>query len=254
MSLTLFERVRKGYERYYLWEVSWRLNKTATYWPPNSSGYSSISFSFSWAAQPGAWGEGSVCWVMVHIPASSLQLIWTSCHRGYIIIWHPPTSCERHNSHSIQPFDSQGCPLISSTGCTCYLHTSAWLGSICNTSSCGYFLLFKIKTWCLGNIRELWRTCNLINVSRRFQALFPVKGKKIHQSVASKENHFVIKHIKQSVSDHSWMISNSMYWQRQKLSEFWHKCWLFDCVIHLILLCCSFLFYSRLQKVLSWSV
>ena len=46
----------------------------------------------------------------------------SNCCRGYIIIWHPPTSCERHNSHSIQPFDSQGCPLISSTGCTCYLH------------------------------------------------------------------------------------------------------------------------------------
>ena len=58
----------------------------------------------------------------VLIPAFSLQLIWTSCRRGYIIIWRPPTSCERHNSHSIQPFDSQGCPLISSTGCTCYLH------------------------------------------------------------------------------------------------------------------------------------
>ena len=60
---------------------------------------------------------------MVLIPASSLQLIWTSCHRGYIIIWHPPTSCERHNSHSIQPpVDSQGYPPISSTGCICYLH------------------------------------------------------------------------------------------------------------------------------------
>ena len=34
IPLTLFERVRKGYERYYLWEVSWRVNRTATYWPP----------------------------------------------------------------------------------------------------------------------------------------------------------------------------------------------------------------------------
>ena len=47
---------------------------------------------------------------MVLIPASSLQLIWTSCRRGYIIIWRPPTSCERHNSHSVQPLDSQGRP------------------------------------------------------------------------------------------------------------------------------------------------
>ena len=89
--------------------------------PPSSSDYSSISFLFSWAAQPGASGP-SLCWDMVLIPAPSLQLIWTSCRRGYIIIWHPPTSCERHNSHSIQPFDSQGYPPISSTGCTCYLH------------------------------------------------------------------------------------------------------------------------------------
>ena len=59
---------------------------------------------------------------MVLIPASSPQLIWTFCRRSYIIIWCPPTSCERHNSHSIQPFDSQGCPLISLTRCTCYLH------------------------------------------------------------------------------------------------------------------------------------
>ena len=107
--------------------------------PPNSSGYHSLSFPFSWAAQPRAWGP-SLCWDMVLIPVSSLQLIWTSCRRGYIIIWHPPTSCERHDSHSIQPVHSQGHPLISSTGCTCYLHRcishlTARPGrrSICNT-------------------------------------------------------------------------------------------------------------------------
>ena len=104
-----------------VWEGVGDRTKTATYWPPNSSSYHSLSFPFSWAAQPGAWGP-SLYWDMVLIPASSLQLIWTSCYRGYIIIWRPPTSCERHNSHSVQPLDSQSCPLISSTGCTCYLH------------------------------------------------------------------------------------------------------------------------------------
>ena len=73
--------IRKGYKRYYLWEVSWRLNRIVTYWPPNSSGYNSISFQFSWAAQPGAWEPG-LCWDMVLMPASSLQLIWTSCCTG----------------------------------------------------------------------------------------------------------------------------------------------------------------------------
>ena len=79
------ERVTKGI---IVWEVSWRLNRTTTYWPlPNSSGYSSVSFPFSWAAQPGAWGP-SLSWNMVLIPTSSLQLIWTS--------WRPLTSCECH--------------------------------------------------------------------------------------------------------------------------------------------------------------
>ena len=92
------------------WEVSWRPNKDCNILtPPHSSGYHSLSFPFSWAAQLGAWGP-SLCRDMVLIPASSLQLIWTSYHRGYIRIWHPPTSCERHNSHSIQPLDSQGRP------------------------------------------------------------------------------------------------------------------------------------------------
>ena len=59
---------------------------------------------------------------MVLIPSSSLQLTWTFCRRGYIIIWHPPTSCKCHNLHSIQPLDSQGSPLLFSTGCTCFLH------------------------------------------------------------------------------------------------------------------------------------
>ena len=124
-----------------VWEGVGDRTKTATYWPPtNSSGYHSLSFPFSWAAQPGAWGP-SLCWDMVLIPASSLELTWTSCRQGYIIIWHPPTSYARHNSHSIQPLDSLGSLLISLTGCPCYLHRcishlTAWPGrrSICNIS------------------------------------------------------------------------------------------------------------------------
>ena len=108
---------------------------------PHSSGYHSLSFPFSWAAQLGAWGS-SLYWDMVLIPASYLQLIWTSYRWGNIIIWRPPTSCERHNLHSIQPLDSQGRPLISLylrpdapviyTGV--FLLLTAWpgRGSICN--------------------------------------------------------------------------------------------------------------------------
>ena len=105
-----------------VWEGVGNRTKNATYWPrPNSSSNQGLSFPFSWAAQPWAWGP-SLCWDMILILASFLQLIWTSCRRSYIIIWRPATSCERHNSHSIQRLDSQGHRLISSTRCTCYLH------------------------------------------------------------------------------------------------------------------------------------
>ena len=87
-------------------------------------------------------GGQALWWELVLTPTSSLQLIWTSCRQGYIIIWYPPTSCERHNSHSIQSVDSQCYPPISSTGCTSYLHRcishlTARLGrrSLCNTNN-----------------------------------------------------------------------------------------------------------------------
>ena len=115
------ERVRKGYEGYYCVRGELETEQNSNILTPNSYGYNIVSFTFSWAAQPGAWGP-SLCWDMALVPAYSLHLIWTSCRRGHITIWPPPTSCERHNSHSIQSLDSQGRPLISSTGCTCYLH------------------------------------------------------------------------------------------------------------------------------------
>ena len=86
---------------------------------PHSSGYHSLSFPFSWVAQPGVWGP-SLCRDIVLIPASSLQLIWTLAawlpsQTGYIIVLHPLSSTRR------QPRPSPDL-LISSTGCTCYLH------------------------------------------------------------------------------------------------------------------------------------
>ena len=85
--------------------------------------------------------EGS--WDMVLIPASSLQLLWTSSRRGYIIIWRPPTSCERHNFALNSTSRQSRSPLISwylrpdapviYTGA--FLLLTAWPGrrSICNT-------------------------------------------------------------------------------------------------------------------------
>ena len=115
--------------------------KTAIYWP-----------ELFWLSQPffpvllgcstGARGP-SLCWDMVLIPASSVQLTWTSCRWGYIIIWHPPTSCERHNfALNSTPRQSMS-PLISwylrPDACVIYtgafLLLTVWPGrrSICNT-------------------------------------------------------------------------------------------------------------------------
>ena len=69
-------------------EVSWRLNRTATYWPPNSSGYSSISFPFSWAAQPGT--SAGTWFSFQHLLSNWSDFL---SHPGYIIIWHPTASC-----------------------------------------------------------------------------------------------------------------------------------------------------------------
>ena len=78
---------------------------------PHSYGHNSVSFPFSWAAQPGTWRPSlSGTW-------SSFQHLlsnWlTSClHPGYIIVRHAPSSCERHKSYSIQPVHCQGYILI----------------------------------------------------------------------------------------------------------------------------------------------
>ena len=82
----------------------------------HSYGHDSVSFPFSWAAQPGGLGTQSL-WVLVFSTASYLKLIWSSCAPSYIIVRHPPSPCGRHKSHSFK-FISW----YSSTGCTCYLH------------------------------------------------------------------------------------------------------------------------------------
>ena len=78
------------------------------------------------------------------LSSSELQLIWTSWRRGYIIIWHPPTSCERHNFALNSTPRQSRLPLISwylrpdapviYTGA--FLLLTAWPGrrSICKIS------------------------------------------------------------------------------------------------------------------------
>ena len=116
---------------------------------PRSYGHNSVSFPFSWAAQPGAWGPSlsgtyssfqhllsnwsdlqllnQVSWGPPLLGAGFLYRIlsptnWTSCAPSYIIVWRPPSSCRHHKSHSFNLSTVKVIFWYSPTGCTCYLH------------------------------------------------------------------------------------------------------------------------------------
>ena len=67
---------------------------------PHSYGHNSVSFPFSWAAQPGARGPSlSGTWSSFqHLPSNRLEL---PVHRVILLFY----------AHSIQPVDSQSYPL-----------------------------------------------------------------------------------------------------------------------------------------------
>ena len=95
--------------------------------PPHSNGHNRVPFTFSWAAQPGAWGSNlsGTCSSIQHLISNWLIPNWlTSClHPGYIMIWRPLFFLRASQSHSFNL--STGKVIIfwySSTGCTCYLH------------------------------------------------------------------------------------------------------------------------------------
>ena len=112
--------LRKGYERVIVWEVSWRRNKDS-----NILTTTFLALAVLLSRSPTAW---------LPVAPGLYHCLTSTC-----FLW-------RHNSHSIQPVDSQGYPLKYSTGCTCYLHRcishlAAGPGrkSICYTST-----IFKV--------------------------------------------------------------------------------------------------------------
>ena len=93
---------------------------------PHSYGHNSVSFPFSWAAQPGVWGPSlsGICSSFQHLLSnwSELQLIWTSCYQGYIIIWRTLFFLRASQLHTqFNPSTVKVISWYSSTGCTCYL-------------------------------------------------------------------------------------------------------------------------------------
>ena len=79
---------------------------------PHSIGHNRVSFPFSWAAQPGAWGPSlseTCCYTSIFSPTGLVsKLTEFLSSPSYIIVQRPPTSCVRHNFALIQPVQSQG--------------------------------------------------------------------------------------------------------------------------------------------------
>ena len=129
--------------------------QTATYWPPNSSVFSSTPFSFCWAAQSGVLrahhpllGAGSLYSILS--PTNWLQTNWTSCCTGLYHCLTPTSFLWASHLHPIQPVHSQGYTLISLTGCTCSL-IDGWVKgqyvtvALDRVLSMGQIELFNIK-------------------------------------------------------------------------------------------------------------
>ena len=110
-SHTLFEMVEKGLC------VGGELEteQSCNILTPSSSGYSSTSFSFSWAALPGALraespqsGAGSHAGILSW--KLWLKLTELPVAPGYIIVWHPPASCGSHICTQLNPFTAKVIP------------------------------------------------------------------------------------------------------------------------------------------------
>ena len=118
----------KGYERVIVWEVTWKLNKDCNILTPTllaiaaflSHSPGQLNRGLGGPASAGSGSHSSNWNTDFKLWSSTDWLPVTPGLCNYLMstcfLWH-------HISHSIQPVNSQGYPLISSTGCTCYLHS-----------------------------------------------------------------------------------------------------------------------------------
>ena len=95
------ERVTKGCEK---WVGDW--TKTATYWPPVPLSLAALLSRSVRLLNRGPWGlspllgAGSHCLELQQTDSNSTEL---PVAPGYIIVWHPPASCERRICTQFNP-------------------------------------------------------------------------------------------------------------------------------------------------------
>ena len=116
-SHTLFERVAKGLRKVYVWEVSWRLNKAATYWPPALLAIAVLLSHPAGLLNRGPWGPSSLLGLVLAAsncnnwpPNSDLQLTWTSCGTGLYNCLSSTCFSERRFCTQFNPSTVKGIP------------------------------------------------------------------------------------------------------------------------------------------------
>ena len=119
-SHTLFEMIAKELRKGYVWEVSWRLNKLQ-HIDPKFLSFAALLSRSAGLLNRGSWGP-SPLWQLVLTTASYLQLTEPVCSTALYNCLSSTCFLWASHLHPIQPVHSQGYPLTSSTGCTCYLH------------------------------------------------------------------------------------------------------------------------------------
>ena len=123
-SHTLFERVAKGLRKdakglYVRREFA--TEQTATYWSQVPLSLAALLSRSAELLNRGSWGPNPL-WELVLTTVSYLQLTQPVCGTGLYNCLTSTCFLWASHLHPIQPVHSQGYTLISSTGCTCYLH------------------------------------------------------------------------------------------------------------------------------------
>ena len=95
--------------------------QTATYWPQVPLSFAALLSRSAALLNQGSWGP-SPLWELVLTTASYLQLTEHVCGTGLYKCLTSTSFLWASHLHPIQPVHSQDYTLISSTGCTYYLH------------------------------------------------------------------------------------------------------------------------------------
>ena len=121
-SHTLFERVAKGL----CVRGELETEQTATYWSQVPLSFAALLSHSAGLLNQGSWGPipllGAGSLYSILSPTNWLQLNEPVCGIGLYNCLTPTCFLWASHLHPIQPLHRQGYTLISSTGCTCYLH------------------------------------------------------------------------------------------------------------------------------------